>query len=242
MTYHDTDPRRMIARLSVAILVADGRITNDEIDALEVLDTLGVGPISYQAADEIHRAKHHPIDLADACAPLVGASPQAIATILATLTELAASDGEITKAERAVLEAIAGHLGFDGESLQQMVAAAPAAMSHHAPLPGAPIRVVHLDPSPRSDRGGAAPAPRPAPSPAVAATRAAADDALRMLGLPPGADRLQVDAAYLELVDRFSPAHVVGLGPEFVVLAVRKLTNLTRAYEAAVAACRAAAG
>lgn len=235
MVYHDTDPRRMIARLSVAVLVADGRVTNDEIDALEWLDTLGMGPISYQAADEIHRAKHHPIDLAGACAPLLGASPQGIATIMATLIELAASDGEISKAERATLAAIAGHFGFPPSQLQRLVESAPTGPGAHVPLPGTPLRVVHLDSATREPARPAAPqvAEDAPPLPGDGA-RPASGEALRVLGLQPGADRSEIDAAYLDLVERFSPAHVIGLGPEFVVLAIRKLNYLTKAYEAAV--------
>ena len=223
--YRDTDPRRMIARLAVAVLVADGRITNDEIDALELLDGLGLGPVSYQAADEIHRAEHQPIDLAETCRPLAHASPQAIATVLATLAELAASDGEISQNELDVLEAVARHLNFDPEQLTHIVETAPLAPGAHLDRRPEPIHPLHLDTL------GAGTAPAHAAPPAA---RHGAENALRILGLAAGAGREQIDAAYLELVDRYNPGHVVALGPEFVVLATRKLNVITNAYEIAV--------
>jgi len=64
------DRRRLIARLAVAIMVADGRITASERDALERFDRLGLGPLAALAEDEIRRAMQHPIDVRGTCASL----------------------------------------------------------------------------------------------------------------------------------------------------------------------------
>lgn len=229
MTYTDTDPRRMIARLAVAVLVADGRITNDELDALECLDGLGLGPISDRAEGEIQRARREPIDVAATCAPLAEASRQAVETIMATLTELAASDGRISNAEVLVLERVAECLLFKREHLARLLEAMAAHPGIHIEHSIQPLR-----------REPAAPPPTP-PSNAPPPSREpklSADSAFKMLGLAPGCSRAQIDAAYLELVDRYQPGHVLNLGPEFVVLAVRKLGKATSAYEAALASLR----
>jgi len=197
---------------------------------LECLDGLGLGPISEQAQQEIQRARHAPIDLVSACGPLVSASPQAMATIMATLAELAACDGDVSAAEVRVIERVAECLGFDRAQLPHLLESAVL-------TPG--VRIEHSiqtpPPAPAAARRPAAPAAPGQPPAPVADT----SDALRALGLVAGASRAQVDAAYLALVERFDPSRVVDLGPEFVVLAVRKLSRLTAAYEAAVAALRA---
>ncbi len=229
MTYTDSDPRRMIARLAVAVLVADGRITNDELDALECLDGLGLGPISDRAEGEIQRARREVIDVAAACAPLAGASAQAVETIMATLTELAASDGRISAAEVQVLERVAECLLFKPEQLVRLLEAVTAHPGVHIEHSIQPLRREPTAPPPTT--GSSAPAPPREP-------RLSTESAFKMLGLAPGSSRAQIDAAYLELVDRYQPGHVLNLGPEFVVLAVRKLGKATIAYEAALASLR----
>ena len=44
---------RLIARLGVAIIAADGRITTAELAALARLDRLGLGPLGEVAREEI---------------------------------------------------------------------------------------------------------------------------------------------------------------------------------------------
>ena len=48
----DSDPQRLIARLAVAVMVADGRITASECAALEDLNDLGLGLLSDSSAAE----------------------------------------------------------------------------------------------------------------------------------------------------------------------------------------------
>lgn len=62
------------------------------------------------------------------------------------------------------------------------------------------------------------------------------DRARNLLGVGPRASREDVDAAYLRLVAFYDPAKVMDLGPEFVVLAVRRLGQATTAYQIATSA------
>jgi len=55
--------------------------------------------------------------------------------------------------------------------------------------------------------------------------------AYRLLGVEPGARPEEVDAAYAALLARYDPLKVIELGPEFAVLAVRKLRVVTHAFE-----------
>jgi hypothetical protein len=51
----DSDFRRMIARLAVAVMAADGRATPNEILALERLADRGLGPLRSLVGSEIER-------------------------------------------------------------------------------------------------------------------------------------------------------------------------------------------
>lgn len=62
------------------------------------------------------------------------------------------------------------------------------------------------------------------------------DRARSLLGVGPHATRDDVDAAFLRLVAFYDPAKVMDLGPEFVVLAVRRLGQATTAYQIAAGA------
>jgi uncharacterized tellurite resistance protein B-like protein len=122
------DPRRLIARLAAAVMVADGRVTAAECDALERLDTLGLGPLSRLAGEEIERATHEPIDVPAACKGLASAiSPQAAAVILAALAEIAASDLSVSPAELNTINTVATLLGLTPPEAAQIVNAAMAA-------------------------------------------------------------------------------------------------------------------
>lgn len=63
--------------------------------------------------------------------------------------------------------------------------------------------------------------------------------ALRQLGLSCDATRSEVEAAYLQLVERHDPARLAPFGADFVSLAVRELSAITESYERARAAARA---
>jgi uncharacterized tellurite resistance protein B-like protein len=59
-------------------------------------------------------------------------------------------------------------------------------------------------------------------------------EALALLGLHAGATAEDATTAYLQLVERYDPLKVAPLGVEFVVLAVRRLADVTAAYERVV--------
>jgi DnaJ-domain-containing protein 1 len=206
MTSQD-DPRRAIARLAVAVVIADGRVGADEIIALDELDLLGLGQLSLTAHEEMARAVVEPVDVAGTCARLAGLGPNTSAIIFTVLAHLAASDGSVSDGERRVLDAIAHGLGVPPADAGRILRAATAA-------------------------GAAPPAEPSMPS----EPRARSAHACRLLGIEPDASADGLAAAYLAAVERYDPATVAALGPEFVVLAVRKLVELTDAFEEARAA------
>src|SRR5215831_5445020 len=106
------DPRRIFARLAVAVMAADGHITASELDTLDRLQHLGLGPLSAIAREEIQQAIFEPIDLELTCGVLQPVSPPVAATILGALGEVAASDGTISGPELHVLRSIATLLGM----------------------------------------------------------------------------------------------------------------------------------
>jgi uncharacterized tellurite resistance protein B-like protein len=224
----DDDPRQLIARLAVAVMVADGRITPSEYDALERLDALGLGPLSGLAEDEIRTASHHPIDLRATCEGLARATPQAAAVILSVLAEIAACDRSVARAELDTLRTVAGLLGLNMAEAAHILG---TAMSEYGATLGAD-----------AERGTAAKAAGPervtvirhleeATEQAAGVDAAELQHAYRVLGVDAAATRALLDAAYLGLVDRYNPAKVAGLGAEFAALAVRRLAEVTAAFE-----------
>ena len=121
MRYHEDDPRRLIARLAVAVMIADGRITPDERDALERLDRLGLGPLVALAQEEIERAVREPVDMQATCAGLGDVGPQGAARILAVLAEIAASDRSVLPREVATLNAIARLMGLTAPEMDEIL-------------------------------------------------------------------------------------------------------------------------
>jgi hypothetical protein len=210
----DTNPapsptlRPAISRLVAAMMVADRRLTMEEIDAGNRLDRIGLGPLSPLVHEELQRATRMPIDLDEPCAALRGAGSAVIGTVLAALAGVAISDGTIDDDESRVFGAIAARLGAGTRGIAD-----------------------HVGDDVRGD--GVAPAPPAGPG---VRTSVASDDrakALGALGLGAAANPAEVDAAYLRLVAHYDPARVVALGADFVVLAVRKLAALTELYEVA---------
>lgn len=214
------DGRRMIARLAVATMLADGRVTGREVAALGVLDELGLGRFEPLVREELERSETQAIDLAETCVPLRGISADAAALIVGSLVEVAAADRQVSDAERRTLQTIAAHLGVPVQRTQRLIEAAAARRSPASPF------------TPQPDAESERPAPDAPPRLAVEPGLPREGlQAFARLGLEPTRDRARVDAAYLGLVDRFDPARVANLGPEFVVLAVRKLDEVTAAYE-----------
>ena len=226
----DADPRRLIARLAVAVMVADGQITPSEYEALERLDGLGLGPLSDLAEDEIRNATRQPIDLRATCEGLAQATPEAAAVIMSVLAEIAASDRSVSRAELEALHTVAQLLGLNASDAAHILS---AVMSEY----GATLR------GDDSVRSGDLPPSRPEPvtvirtsdGEAAAATPATEHAELQhaycVLGIDAATSRAHLDAAYLGLVERYNPVKVAGLGAEFAALAVRKLVEATAAFE-----------
>jgi DnaJ-domain-containing protein 1 len=211
MAMNDRDLGRSIARLAVAVMLADGRMTTAEVAALGGLDALGLGPLGTVAREEIERAVREPIDVRATCAALPRLDGNAAALLLDALAQVAASDRLLAPRERDVFETIARHLGVGPAGAAHVLARAVAGASE-------------------GERDAAGPHPdAPAADPALRG-------ALRVLGLEPGAGRARIEAAFLDLVQRYDPAKVADLGPEFAALAVRRLAKIADAYETALAA------
>ena len=208
----------LIARLGVAIIAADGRITTAELAALARLDRLGLGPLDEVAREEIERAIQQPIDVRATCAALPPLGEKAAALLLTVIAELAASDRMLAPRERDVFNAVASHLGVAPATAAQILEAAmaPPPTTAGAPEPPRTTGAAEARPDPELQR------------------------AFRLLGLEPGADRSRLDSTYLDFVKSYDPARVGDLGPEFAALAVRRLAAITDAYEIALASLEAA--
>jgi DnaJ-domain-containing protein 1 len=219
MAYEEQDPRRLIVRLAVAVMLADGRITAPEYDAMAHLDRLGLGPLSGLVEQEVERASVRPIDLVDTCEGLADASPQAAAVILTLLAEVAASDGTVSGRELATFNTAAKQLGLSSIEADHILDLAMSAHKARFVRDETPARGAREIPPVVS--AGARPSARPLDL----------QRAYRTLGITAACDRERVDAAYMALVERYNPAQLAAFGPEFAVLAVRKLAELTAAFE-----------
>ena len=60
--------------------------------------------------------------------------------------------------------------------------------------------------------------------------------AYTLLGVRPGASRVELENAYRAVLERYDPNKVIDLGTEFASLAVHKLAQATAAFEFALAA------
>jgi DnaJ-domain-containing protein 1 len=218
------DPRRLVARLAVAVMAADRRVGPTELAALEGLgvrempaiarlDRLGLGALSTLAFEEARRTASRPPQLDDACASLRATLPNAIPGVLAALTEIAASDGPLVPAETRVLGAIAKRLGMPTNEARLLFATTVAAEL----APGEADLTIGRS--------------RPVSSVALAQAR-------RVLGVQAGARVDTIEAAYRRLVERYNPAKVAALGGDFAALAVRKLAGITDAYDTVLASLR----
>ena len=96
------------------------------------------------------------------------------------------------------------------------------------------------------ESAAAEPEPEPVAGPAAAPTAAARASgeplaaAYAVLGLEPGASAAAVDEAYRAVIERYQPIKVLDLGPEFAILAVRRLAAATAGYTMIVGAGAAA--
>jgi DnaJ-domain-containing protein 1 len=224
----------MIVRLAVAVMAADGRITPNELAAADQLDRIGLGPLAGLAREEIERAVAEPIDLAATCAALSEVSSEGGRIILAVLAGIATADRVVSPGEQQVIRQIAAHLGLPREAADEALALSAGATAR-PPTTGQPEAPDDESPPPRLDVESPA---GPALSPAVSRSVA---NAFALLGLRPGASGADVETAYRAAVERYDPKKVIDLGPEFAVLAVRKLAEATAAFEVALDAARRSA-
>jgi tellurite resistance protein len=207
-----TDLRQLIVRLAVAVMAADSRIRGSELQALERLDGLGLGPIAYLAEEELERALARPVDIRETCEAIATRSPLARGVVLVALAGIAASDGEVSTEERAVLGTIAAYLGVESEEAIHVIGS--ATLSGHRAEAG-----TRIEPQ----------APKPDTPPRIGP---GLDQACRVLRVSPNASRAEIDAAYIRLVRRFDPAAMIPDGTDFVALAIRKLAEFTAAFDA----------
>lgn len=208
----EVDSRRLISRLAVAVMAADGRIDAEELTATRELDLLGLGRFSGLVREEMLLAAEQPIDVAATAEGLARLGAQTGTIILAVLADIGASDGALSPRELEVLGAIAGGLGVAQPDADHIFSAASATAGRGTSRVGW---------RPQGPEARAAPA-------AVAPDLAAA---ARVLGVEAGAPIDRIDAAYLALVERYDPAKVLAVGAEFVALTVHKLADLTTAFE-----------
>ena len=227
----DNDPRRSIARLAAAVMAADARVTTSEIAAVAALVRLGLGSLETATREELARAAHERLDVEPACAALVAAYPDAGGTILAALADIAVSDGELDPREVALLGRIGEALAVEPSIVAHVVRAAAADAG--VALPTGEVPSVAPAPPPQAAAPAESPAAAPVPSGPDGVPLA---PAYALLGLAPGASPAAVEQAYRVVLERYQPLKVLDLGPEFAVLAVRRLAAATAAFTAIVEA------
>jgi DnaJ-domain-containing protein 1 len=209
----EIDPRRLVAQLAVAVTVADGRVTAGEMEELRLLDCLGLGRLSGLVEEEMRSAVHRPIDVRAACGLLREQLPDAAPTILGTLAAIAASDQDVSEPELKLLAEVASELGLAPAEAERILGAVfrsapPETAREPAALPPQPAAHVPVDPG--------------------------LGRALLVLGLDTLTGRADLDVSYRRLIERYDPAKVIELGPDFAALAVRKLAEVTDAYQIVV--------
>jgi DnaJ-domain-containing protein 1 len=227
------DPRRMIVRLAVAMMAADGRISPGELSAAEALDRLGLGPLSSLAREEINRAAERPIDLGDTCAGLARLSPEGGRIVLSILAEIAAADGVVSSREREMLREIASLLLLPPGTAEEALSRYDGPLEEPPQAP--PETRAGSAAVPENSAMGAGASSGPSDNAATAESLARA---YALLGVRPGASRAELESAYRAALERYNPNKVIDLGTEFASLAVQKLTQATAAFEFVLAAAR----
>lgn len=216
------DPATALARLAGGVIVADGRVSAAELASAEVLDHLGLGPMRQRLLAELERTREGLLELEPAIVTVAQLSPRARAVVFEVLTELAAADGELNENEAALLDRLATRWDLEAPTRTRAKAeGAPAA----ARAVRVPVEV--QEPAPP---GSEPAAPRTASPRAGDGLSPEALQALAVLGLPPDASPAAVEEAFRALVHRYDPAHVIDLGPEFAILAIRRLSRIADAY------------
>ncbi len=221
------DPASALARLAAGVIVADGRVTTAELMSADVLDQLGLGPMRQRLLAELERARTEGLDLEPAVAAVSRLSPRARAVIFEVLAELAAADGELSNQEALLLDKLATRWDLEvPPPWQKPTAPGPQA---HASADSKGVRVP-VKTGDRSPAAAESEADRASVTPAGNGLSPEAESALAVLGLPSDASPDAVDEAFRALVHRYNPAHVIDLGPEFALLAIRRLSRIADAY------------
>lgn len=228
------DPRRSLARLAAAVMAADARVTTSEIAAVSELVRLGLGTLETATREELALAAKDPIDVDAACAALLAVYPEGGETILAALADIAASDGELDPREIALLGRIGDALGVVPSVVAHVVRSAAAAAGASVLRE---VRAQGERPRTPKDEPAAVPAVSTTEAPPSSVVSGAVSEAslaaaYAVLGLEPGTAAAAVEDAYRAVIERYQPVKVLDLGPEFAVLAVRRLATATAAYVA----------
>jgi hypothetical protein len=189
-------------------------VRSQELVALTEIDLLGLGHLSDIAKEEMLAAVDEPIDLGGTCAGLVRSGPETGAMILTLLSRIAASDGSVSPGEREVFGTIAR--GLEVPDRTRRTSSTPRSRPHRGTRHHSRRHLTDRRPHRRRARGAAA---------SVPAAR-----------IEKGASREQLEAAYLAAVERYDPTKMLPFGSDFVRLSVRKLAEITEAFEKACAA------
>jgi tellurite resistance protein len=209
----DTDLRRLIVRLAVAVMAADSCVRCGELQALERLDELGLGPVFHLAEEEFERARARPVDLRETCEAIVGRSRHPCVLVFAALAGIAASDGEVSTEERAVLATIAAFLGIASDEAAHIIGA--ATLSAQRPEAGARVEPVASETLADETPPGIG---------------SDVDLACGLLGVPADVSQAELDAAYLRLAGFLDPAGQIRFGADVVAEAASKLGEITEAF------------
>jgi DnaJ-domain-containing protein 1 len=218
------DPAAALARLAVGVMLADGRVTAEEWATARTLDQLGLGPMRERIRAELEEAAAGSLDFAPAIATVAQFPSRARSVVFEVLSQLAAADGELSSGEVAFLERCAAQWQLAAEAGTER-----STLEEAAPQLGrrVPIRAVEETPAREEaqspEEGGVGVRQQ-------GAEERALEQALAVLGLPPNASAAAVEQAFRTLVQRYDPAAMLDLGPEFVLLAIRRLQQIADAY------------
>jgi DnaJ-domain-containing protein 1 len=129
------DLHEAVSRLVVAMMIADGRVSAEELDVVARLDHAGLGPLSSRVHRELDRASRQPIDVDGACATVRSAGVALVGAVLSMLARVAAAGQRLTASEQEFFAAIAHRLGVDGDQTRSHLQPL-----RHDPQPVAPPR------------------------------------------------------------------------------------------------------
>ena len=192
---------------------ADGRVTENEIRAAEILmQRMQIsGEERRQAIEYFNQGKRLDFNLEEALRPFVQNSlvrPELRQMFMEIVVDAAFADGNISVAERSVLGRVAGYLRIPAQLFEAMLEARQFGYTRAGP---------------RQDSGG----PRAAAGPQPLA------QAYAKLGLQNGASDADVKKAYRKLVSQYHPDKLVsrGLPEEMMEVAKTRVREINTAYE-----------